>query len=33
MELTLENMQKIDDPYHAFVDSITNSETLHKYDR
>ena len=32
MELTLESIQEIDDPYQAFVDSIKNSETLRKYD-
>ena len=32
MELTLESIQKVDDPYQTFVDSIKNSETLRKYD-
>ena len=32
MELTLESIQTVDDPYQAFVDSIKNSETLRKYD-
>ena len=32
MEITLESIEEVEDPYHAFVDSIKNSETLRKYD-
>jgi len=33
MEITRESIAEVDDPYHAFVDSIKNKETLRKYDR
>jgi len=33
MEISLKNIAEVEDPYHAFVDSIKNSETLRKYDR
>ena len=32
MEIPLESIEEVEDPYHAFVDSIKNSETLRKYD-
>ena len=31
MELTIESIQEIEDPYNAFVNSVRNSETLRKY--
>ncbi|MCJ8306293.1 MAG: site-specific integrase [Nitrosopumilus sp.] len=31
MELTIENIQEIEDPYNAFVNSVRNTETLRKY--
>ncbi len=31
MKITLESIQEVEDPYHAFVDSVKNSETLRKY--
>jgi len=31
VELTLESIQKVDDPYQTFVDSIKNKETFRKY--
>jgi len=33
MEISLESIAEVEDPYHAFVDSIKNPETLRKYDR
>jgi hypothetical protein len=33
VKLTLENIQDVEDPYNAFVDSTKNSETLRKYDK
>ena len=33
MELTIESIREVEDPYTAFVDSIKNSETLRKYDK
>ena len=31
VELTIENIHEIGDPYNAFVNSVRNSETLRKY--
>jgi len=31
MELTIENIPEVEDPYYAFVDSIKNKETFRKY--
>jgi len=31
MEISLKSIEEVEDPYHAFVDSIKNSETLRKY--
>ena len=33
MELSMDNIKSVTDPYQAFVDSVKNSETLRKYDR
>jgi hypothetical protein len=33
MELSMDDIRSVTDPYQAFVDSIKNSETLRKYDR
>ena len=32
MGISLESIAEVEDPYHAFVDSIKNKETLRKYD-
>lgn len=32
MEITMDAIRSVEDPYHAFVDSIKNKETLRKYD-
>jgi len=31
MQITIESIQEVEDPYHAFVDSVKNKETLRKY--
>ena len=31
VELTIENIHEIEDPYNAFVNSVRNPETLRKY--
>ena len=33
MEISLERIAEVEDPYRSFVDSIKNKETLRKYDR
>lgn len=31
MEISIESIQEVEDPYYAFVDSVKNKETLRKY--
>jgi hypothetical protein len=31
MQITIESIQEVEDPYHAFVDSVKSKETLRKY--
>ena len=31
MEITIQSIREVEDPYHAFVDSVKNKETLRKY--